>query len=86
MVSLVGMALGVASLITVLSVMNGFAGELRDRILSLVPHVQVESSQPLADWGALAATIAERQEVGFEPESVRRRVQALSERPAASVP
>ncbi len=63
MVSLVGMALGVASLITVLSVMNGFAGELRDRILSLVPHVQVESSQPLADWGALAATIAERQEV-----------------------
>src|SRR6056297_1918961 len=33
-----GMALGVASLIVVLSVMNGFAAELRDRILSLIPH------------------------------------------------
>lgn len=37
-ISMFGMALGVASLIVVLSVMNGFAAELRDRILSLVPH------------------------------------------------
>jgi len=44
LVSLLGMALGIASLITVLSVMNGFAGELRDRILSLVPHLQVEAT------------------------------------------
>ena len=51
MVSLLGMALGVASLITVLAVMNGFAGELRDRILSLVPHLQV--SGPVEDWPAL---------------------------------
>ncbi len=36
--SMLGMTLGVASLITVLSVMNGFGGELRDRILALVPH------------------------------------------------
>jgi lipoprotein-releasing system permease protein len=42
--SLVGMMLGVASLITVLSVMNGFAGELRDRILALVPHLYIERS------------------------------------------
>ncbi len=60
MVSLIGMALGVASLITVLSVMNGFAGELRDRILSLVPHVQVESSEPIANWQALAAQVGEQ--------------------------
>jgi len=42
MVSMLGMVLGVASLITVLSVMNGFAGELRGRILALVPHGYVE--------------------------------------------
>ncbi|MDG2047991.1 MAG: lipoprotein-releasing ABC transporter permease subunit [Halioglobus sp.] len=43
-VSMLGMVLGVASLIVVLAVMNGFAGELRGRILSLVPHGFVESS------------------------------------------
>ena len=54
MVSLLGMALGVASLITVLSVMNGFAGELRDRILSLVPHLQIESvAGELQHWQQL---------------------------------
>ncbi len=45
--SMLGMMIGVASLITVLSVMNGFAGELRDRILALVPHAYIERS-PLA--------------------------------------
>ncbi len=63
MVSLVGMALGVASLITVLSVMNGFAGELRDRILSLVPHVQVESTRPIDNWPALAERVELHPEV-----------------------
>lgn len=54
MVSLLGMALGVASLITVLAVMNGFSGELRDRILALVPHLQIESAGgQLQDWQAL---------------------------------
>ncbi|MEP5765576.1 MAG: lipoprotein-releasing ABC transporter permease subunit [Halieaceae bacterium] len=63
LVSLLGMALGIASLITVLSVMNGFAGELRDRILSLVPHVQVLSvAGTLEDWPELAES------VGAEPE------------------
>ncbi|MFK8041485.1 lipoprotein-releasing ABC transporter permease subunit [Congregibacter sp.] len=40
--SMLGMMLGVASLITVLSVMNGFGGELQGRILALVPHAYVE--------------------------------------------
>lgn len=40
--SMLGMMLGVASLITVLSVMNGFGGELRGRILALIPHAYVE--------------------------------------------
>jgi lipoprotein-releasing system permease protein len=44
--SMLGMMLGVASLITVLSVMNGFAGELRGRILALVPHAFLEEISP----------------------------------------
>ena len=54
--SMLGMTLGVASLITVLSVMNGFAGELRDRILALVPHAYVE----LVDGAAPTAALEER--------------------------
>jgi lipoprotein-releasing system permease protein len=41
-VSMLGMALGVTSLITVMSVMNGFSSELRGRILSAVPHGFIE--------------------------------------------
>ena len=60
MVSMLGMVLGVASLITVLAVMNGFAGELRGRILSLVPHGYVESreGEGIADWQALSAELS----------------------------
>ncbi|MFQ3338277.1 MAG: lipoprotein-releasing system permease protein, partial [Colwellia sp.] len=39
--STVGILLGVAALITVVSVMNGFEGELKKRILGIVPHVIV---------------------------------------------
>jgi len=42
--STVGILLGVASLITVVSVMNGFEGELKKRILGIVPHVIVSSA------------------------------------------
>lgn len=54
MVSMLGMVLGVASLITVLSVMNGFGGELRGRILSLVPHGFISGpGSGIAEWEAL---------------------------------
>ena len=54
LVSMLGMVLGVASLIVVLSIMNGFAGELRGRILSLVAHGYVESdSNGLSGWREL---------------------------------
>jgi lipoprotein-releasing system permease protein len=43
--STVGILLGVASLITVVSVMNGFEGELKKRILGVVPHVIVSQEQ-----------------------------------------
>ena len=51
---MLGMVLGVASLIVVLAIMNGFAGELRGRILSLVPHGFVESTHGgVAQWPQL---------------------------------
>jgi lipoprotein-releasing system permease protein len=58
LVSMLGMVLGVASLITVLSVMNGFGGELRSRILSLVPHGFIEAPQGgISDWQSLASQV-----------------------------
>jgi len=53
--SIVGLGLGVAVLIVVLSVMNGFDRELRTRILGMVPHASLIASEPMADWQALAA-------------------------------
>jgi len=44
--SLLGMMLGVAALITVLSVMNGFAGELHQRLLSVTPDMVLEPANP----------------------------------------
>ena len=52
--SIAGILLGVASLITVVSVMNGFEGQLKQRILGLVPHVVIESNQQqMSDWPVL---------------------------------
>ena len=51
LISMLGLALGVAALIVVLSVMNGFQKELRERILGVVSHVQVSAEGgELADW------------------------------------
>src|SRR3981081_1981513 len=50
-VSLVGVALGVAALITVLSVMNGLESELRTRLLSLTAHASLNAGgAPSGDW------------------------------------
>ncbi len=49
-VSMLGIALGVAALIIVLSVMNGFQKEVRDRMLGVVSHIEVYA----ADGGAIA--------------------------------
>ena len=56
-VSMLGIALGVAALIIVLSVMNGFQKEVRDRMLSAIAHVEVVSAygDALPDWQATAA-------------------------------
>jgi lipoprotein-releasing system permease protein len=64
-ISIGGIALGVMALIVVLSVMNGFQREVRDRMLSVIPHVQIESLEggALADWQQVAARAAADREV-----------------------
>ena len=56
-VSMLGIGLGVAALIIVLSIMNGFQKEVRNRMLSLVSHVEVVDAEgaALPDWRATAA-------------------------------
>jgi len=49
--SVAGIALGVAALIVVLSVMNGFQKEVRDRMLSVLSHIEViATDKPMLDW------------------------------------
>ena len=63
-VSMLGMVLGVTSLIVVLAVMNGFAGELRGRILALVPHGYIESSEgSITSWRELAKQVESNADV-----------------------
>ena len=62
--SLLGMVLGVAALIIVMSVMNGFESELRGRILQFLPHVFVEQQQgKVSDWEKLADKINKQDNV-----------------------
>ncbi|AWH87172.1 lipoprotein-releasing ABC transporter permease subunit LolE [Limnobaculum parvum] len=50
-ISTIGIALGVAVLIIGLSAMNGFERELKNRILAVVPHGEIEAvDQPFNDW------------------------------------
>lgn len=48
--SIIGLALGVLVMIVVLSVMNGFDREMRDRVLGMVPHATLDSPTPIKDW------------------------------------
>ena len=69
-VSMLGIALGVAALIIVLSVMNGFQKEVRDRMLSVISHVEVMGLQgeALPDWQATAAAARQNpQVIGVAP-------------------
>lgn len=62
--SVSGIALGVAALIVVLSVMNGFQKEVRDRMLSVLSHIEVLAGRtPMTDWGAIAAAIEKRPDI-----------------------
>lgn len=69
-VSMLGIALGVAALIIVLSVMNGFQKEVRNRMLAAISHIQVIEpyGAALPDWQRTAATARlEPQVIGAAP-------------------
>ncbi|WGI26883.1 lipoprotein-releasing ABC transporter permease subunit [Halomonas alkaliantarctica] len=61
--SMLGLMLGVAVLILVLSVMNGFDHELRTRILGMVPHAKIESRAGMVEWETLAEELMQRERV-----------------------
>ncbi|MDH4055749.1 MAG: lipoprotein-releasing ABC transporter permease subunit [Gammaproteobacteria bacterium] len=62
LISLLGISLGVAALIVILSVMNGFEGELRSRLLSMSAHGSVSAADgTVEDWATLVG------QVGSEP-------------------
>lgn len=64
MTSMVGIALGVAALIVVLSVMNGFQQELRTRILGVASHMQITGpDNQLADWQFIAGRLKDEPHV-----------------------
>jgi lipoprotein-releasing system permease protein len=63
-VSMLGIALGIAALITVMSVMNGFEKEIRARILGAAAHVQLLGGEGgFTDWEAISARAREHPQV-----------------------
>jgi lipoprotein-releasing system permease protein len=56
-IAIVGTALGVMTLIVVLSVMNGFQKEIRARMLGVTPHLQVIGDGQLDDWKTVLKTV-----------------------------
>jgi lipoprotein-releasing system permease protein len=64
LISMAGIALGVAALIIVISVMNGFQSELRNRMLTATAHIEVKGDgQPLANWQSLVPTLKKNSQV-----------------------
>jgi lipoprotein-releasing system permease protein len=85
-VSVLGVAVGVAALIVILSVMNGLGGELRARLLSLASQVRVNavSSAAQPDWDALAGRL--RAVPGVSGAGVYAEIQALAVRQTEMLP
>ena len=64
MISMMGIALGVAALIVVLSVMNGFGEELRNRTLSMTAHATVTGHDGyLTDWRIIQNEISQHKNI-----------------------
>jgi len=63
MASVIGVALGVAALIVVLSVMNGFENELRSRLLSLAGHASISPQETPLPWAEMRRALLESPEI-----------------------
>jgi lipoprotein-releasing system permease protein len=78
-ISMGGVALGVAVLIAVLSVMNGFELELRSRILSLMPHATISAFDGgLPDWEVMAEKARTNPQIGASAPYIEEQALLLS--------
>lgn len=76
-IAIAGVFIGVAALIIALSVLNGFNGELKDRIVGVAPHITIQKfySNPITpeEYKRAAAKLSEMREiVGFGPALMRK--------------
>ncbi len=71
LLAVAGLILGVALMIVVMSVMNGFDREMRTRILGLVPHIQLVAEGGIDDWQNLREELLARPEVSSVEPFVR---------------
>ena len=63
LLAIVGLSIGISSLIVVTSVMNGFEKELENRILGVIPHSVLVSSDPINDYELLIKKVNENKEI-----------------------
>ncbi len=68
-ISISGVALGIAALLTILSIMNGFGGEMRERLLGMTAHLDIHARDGvLREWKTEGERVATRPEVrGWAP-------------------
>ena len=62
-ISILAIALGVSSLIIVLSVMNGFEAEIEERVIRLSSHITIQSDQPIRQWQSIADELEQFSEI-----------------------
>lgn len=63
LLAIIGLTIGIASLITVTSVMNGFEKQLEDRILGVIPHSLILSEEPFLNYPNLIKEIKKNKDV-----------------------
>ena len=69
LISIIGVMLGVAVLIIVISVMSGFDHQLRDKILGFSPHLRIGLREPMTNYVPLMELIASNRQVSVSPAS-----------------
>ena len=85
-IAILGIALGVAALIVVMSVMNGFQSELRERILGVVSHIQVSAMDGhLSDWQKVRQNALKHPEVLAAAPFVQSQVMISSSRAKGAI-